>query len=522
MAIFSPKKLVLGLFNIGFLMILSGCGGSTMSDANPTSPNSSNTISWTADVFEPSTNFAQQCQALNEKHWLRSWSNETYLWYDEIIDRDPALTPTVSEYFALLKTEQITDSGAKKDNFHSSLPTAEWKAQSQSGVTFGYGFKIKLISATAPRQGVISYTEPNSPASNKNIARGFEILEIDGVDFINAATQAEVDILNASLFPSQTGKNTTFLFKDMNTDETREVTLTSQTIKSKPVTNVKTLADGSVGYFQFNSHNAVAEKPLYDAFNSLKASNVTDLIIDIRYNGGGFLQIASQVAYMIAGPSNTEGKVFEKTIFNDQHPIINPVTGKRLEPMMFTDQFIGFADNPALTIGTPLPTLNLNRVFLLTTASTCSASEAIMNGLRGADIEVIQVGAGTCGKPYGFYPTDNCDTTYFSIQFTGENNKGFGEYADGFAPQNTTDNPRLPVRVQGCAVADDFSHQLGDPEEAMLKAALNYRTTGSCPVASSIASKQGFAPAPISTDSLAVLDIRATAMSEQNKILSTH
>ena len=517
MAISSTNKFALGLVNISLLALLTGCGGgSSMDDNNP--PDTGSSITWTKGVFQPSGNFHQQCQALNEKHWLRSWSNETYLWYDEIIDRDPALTPTVSEYFALLKTEQITDSGAKKDNFHSSLPTAEWEAQSQSGVSFGYGFRIKLISATAPRQGVISYTEPNTPASNQNLARGFEILEVDGVDFVNAATQAEVDTLNAGLFPSQTGKSTTFLFKDINTDETREVTLTSQTISSKPVTNVKTLADGSVGYFQFNSHNAVAEKPLYDAFNNLKASNVTDLIIDIRYNGGGFLQMASQVAYMIAGPANTNGKIFEKTIFNDKHPTFNPVTGQRLEPVMFTNEFVGFADNPALMPGTPLPTLNLERVYLLTTASTCSASEAIMNGLRGADVEVIQIGSGTCGKPYGFYATDNCDITYFSIQFTGENNKGFGEYADGFAPENTNNTTRLPVRVEGCAVADDFSHQLGDPEEAMLKAALGYRESGSCPVASSIASKQGFAPTNFS-DTPAVQDSRAASLAEQSKIL---
>ncbi|MFM9598141.1 hypothetical protein ACKI1O_53780, partial [Streptomyces scabiei] len=70
---------------------------------------------------------------------------------------------------------------------------------------------------------------------------------------------------------------------------------------------------------------------------------------------------------------------------------------------MFTDEFIGFADNPGLTPGTPLPSLNLERVYLLTTSSTCSASEAIINGLQGIDIEVIQIGAGTCGKPYGFY-----------------------------------------------------------------------------------------------------------------------
>lgn len=496
------------------LSVLSGCGSGS-SDSNSSAPT---VINWAQGEFQSSRNFEQQCQALNEKHWLRSWSNETYLWYDEIVDRDPALTESVADYFQLLKTEEITNSGANKDNFHSSLPTAQWQAQSQSGIAFGYGFKTKIISPTAPRQGVISYTEPNSPASQAALSRGFEIIEVDGVDFVNASTQEDVDIINAGLFPKESGKVTTFTFKSVTTSEIREVTLTAQSIATQPVTNVKTLADGNVGYFQFNSHNAVAEKPLYDAFNTLKNKNVTDLIIDIRYNGGGFLQMASQVAYMIAGDANTNNKIFERTIFNDKHPVFNPVTGERLEPVLFTDEFVGFAENPSLNPGTKLPTLNLERVYLLTTSSTCSASEAIINGLRGADIDVIQIGAGTCGKPYGFYATDNCDVTYFTIQFTGENNKGFGEYADGFAPQNTLNTERLPVRVAGCAVADDFTRQLGDPNEALLATALNYRETGNCPAPTSTASLQGFAPSQQS-DTPYVIDTRAITFAEQNKVL---
>ena len=86
---------------------------------------------------------------------------------------------------------------------------------------------------------------------------------------------------------------------------------------------------------------------LYNAFNQFAASNIKDLVIDVRYNGGGFLQMASQVAYMIAGRANTQGKVFERTVFNDKNPNTNPVTGQTLSPMPFTNQFVGFADNPA-------------------------------------------------------------------------------------------------------------------------------------------------------------------------------
>jgi hypothetical protein len=128
--------------------------------------------------------------------------------------------------------------------------------------------------------------------------------------------------------------------------------------------------------------------------------------------------------------------------------------------------------------------LNLTRVYVLTSSGTCSASESIINGLRGVDVQVIQIGAPTCGKPYGFFAPDNCGTTYFSIQFKGVNNKGFGDYADGFAP---TANPTLPTQLPGCAVDDDFTHQLGDVGENRLEAALGYRATGQCVALASFA-----------------------------------
>ncbi|MCV6606277.1 MAG: peptidase, partial [Porticoccaceae bacterium] len=135
-----------------------------------------------------------------------------------------------------------------------------------------------------------------------------------------------------------------------------------------------------------------------------------------------------------------------------------------------------------------LPTLNLSRVFVLTTGDTCSASEAIMNSLRGINVEVIQIGSTTCGKPYGFYPQDNCGTTYFTIQFAGENDVGFSDYSDGFSPANATSNIGEPVT--GCAVADDFSRPLGDPAERLLATALQYRIDRTCPTPSAVIARQ--------------------------------
>jgi hypothetical protein len=123
-----------------------------------------------------------------------------------------------------------------------------------------------------------------------------------------------------------------------------------------------------------------------------------------------------------------------------------------------------------------LPSLDLPRVFVLTGGGTCSASESIINGLRGVGVQVIQIGSTTCGKPYGFYPQDNCATTYFSIQFRGVNALNFGDYTDGFKPQNSTAVNGTPI--PGCSVADDFTHALGNENEGRLAAALAWRTNG--------------------------------------------
>jgi len=152
--------------------------------------------------------------------------------------------------------------------------------------------------------------------------------------------------------------------------------------------------------------------------------------------------------------------------FNDKNPfnfsVVDTITS-----------FHSTAQGFSLQSGQPLPTLNLSRVFVLVGAGTCSASEAIVNGLRGVGVTVNLIGATTCGKPYGFYPTDNCGTTYFSIQFQGVNQLGQANYADGFAPT--------------CGAGDDFTHLLGDPAEGRLAAALSYRTNGVCAPAMSMA-----------------------------------
>jgi hypothetical protein len=304
------------------------------------------------------------------------------------------------------------------------------------------------------------------------------VLTVDGEDVV-AGT--DVDKLNAGLFPVALNEPHTFSIRD-TAGATHTVTLTSQSVQSAPVQKTRAISTApSVGYMLFNDHIATAEDGLIAAINMLKSAAVTDLVIDIRYNGGGYLAIASELAFMIAGPGPTANKTFERFAFNDKYlPTQNPVTGRTLAPTPFYARSLGFG----ATTGQDLPHLDLNRVFLLTGPGTCSASESIINGLRGVNVTVIQIGSTTCGKPYGFYPWDNCGTTYFSIQFQGVNQNGFGDYADGFTPGATGASG-----VPGCQVADDFTHALGDPAEARLAAALGYRTTQTCPPATSVAAQ---------------------------------
>ena len=497
------QQMTRGLVAASFALFVSACGGgggssapnteSIENTAPPAPPPVVESSDFAAGVFSPSNEFQASCEVprtsaafndaqgttVDENYWLRSISNELYLWYDEIVDQDPANFETPA-YFDLMRTTALTPSGTPRDQFHFTFDTDEYLALTQAGVTVGYGMELALISLSPPREIVVAFTEPNSPASSPevNLQRGARILEVDGRDAVLGGTLEDVDAINAGLFPSNEGEPHSFLIEDPDTGATRTVTMIAQPTVSEPVQNVGTIetAGGPVGYLTFNTHIDTAEAQLYDAMTELSAAGVTELVLDMRYNGGGLLLIANQLASMIAGPAAASGRVFDELQFNDKHTQFDPVTGQMLAPDFFRDTTFGRGDSAA---GRTLPALNLDRVFVLAGPGTCSASDSIINGLRGIDVEVVLIGEPTCGKPYGFYPLDNCGTTYFTVQFRGVNAKNFGDYADGFVPANLTGAPG--ESIPGCAVADDFSKPLGDPTEARFAAALNYIENGSCP-----------------------------------------
>ena len=486
------------------LLSLGACGGGGSGGGTSPPPPPPPASTWQQGVFQPSGTFAARCEVprsgidpdtgqpypdvqgavLDENNFLRSYSDETYLWYDEIIDRDPGGFNDPLVYFDLLKTTETTPSGKDKDpdGFHFAVDTEEWRL-GQQGISVGYGVDVIFLSAIPPREAVVVLTQPNTPATapGVDIQRGARILTVDGVDLVNDNTQAGVDVLNAALFPTN-GDPHTFEILDLGAANTREVTIAPIQITETFVQEVSVIdtPTGAVGYMLFTSHRGPAEELLVDAVNLYNAHNggqgIDDLVLDLRYNTGGNVFLAAQVAYMIAGSANTAGRTFEVSQFSDKHPTTNPVTGEPITPTPFFDFTFGWQD---LIPNQPLPSLNLSRVFILTGTNTCSASDAIMNGLRGIDIEVIQIGSITCGKPFGFYGTDNCGNTYFTIQLKGVNEKGFGEYEDGFKAANS--NEPFGVALPGCSIPDDFDKLLGDPEEARLAAALQYRDFQTCP-----------------------------------------
>jgi carboxyl-terminal processing protease len=464
------RHLALSALTVALLAACGGGGGDSGDDGRLPA---SSTLAGQCAANNPLAPAASKTATLDtERRWVRSYVDEVYLWYREIpaVDSSAAdfnlasVSDSLYNYFEALKSRQSTASNKPRDQFSFTYPTAEYEALSQSGIVAGFGAQWVLGSPTPPRNLRVLYVEPNTPATTAGVKRGMRVVSVNDVS-IDDNTDAGVAIISEGVFSPVTGKSYKFVFEDTS-GALLTVTMAAGQITKTPVQNVGTIdtPTGRVGYMTFNDHIRPAEGQLVSAFTQLRGVN--DLVLDLRYNGGGAIYIASQVGYMIAGRNRTNNKTFERFQFSDKRAADTNNPDNNF-PFFGTASGLG---GTGTTKDATLPSLDLNRVYVLVSPGTCSASESIVNGLRGVDVEVVLVGGTTCGKPYGFTPKDNCGMSYFPIEFQGVNAKNSGDFADGFAPTAT------------CAVGDDLSKPLGDRSEGMLAAALNHRASGSCTI----------------------------------------
>jgi hypothetical protein len=223
---------VFGLLLFPLFASLTACGGGGGSlGSGSSSSSSSSSSSGGSGVFLPASNFDQMCvnprpgtsdvrgTVTDQNNWLRSWTNDTYLWFSEVNYPNPASYQTAA-YFDLLKTNATTASGQAKDKFHFTYDTDEWEALSQGGETASYGALIEVLAPRPPRNIVVAFVQTSTPADGV-LNRGDKILQVDGQDAVNGSTQAVVDALNAGLFPDNDTTTHTFLVQNTRAHSAR-------------------------------------------------------------------------------------------------------------------------------------------------------------------------------------------------------------------------------------------------------------------------------------------------------------
>jgi C-terminal processing protease CtpA/Prc len=388
------------------------------------------------------------CTLEGEKAFTRAYLNENYLWYSEVPALDAASFTSLSDYFYSLLTPLLDSHGQPKDRFSFIARVADANSLT-TGSNLGYGVQWEIDEQNRIRAAFI---EAGSPAAGAGLQRGGEL--------VSTTTPG------ASWFPNAAA-SISFVYRSTPAAATQSLTLTSAPVQEDPVPLVRTVATTGgrpVGYMLFNAHTSGAQDKLIPAVQAAQNAGVQDLVLDMRYNGGGYLYTALSLSSMLTGSAN-DGQIFEQLRYNDKRPQDTTASTMRFTSVVQVGE-------PAFAAGSPLPRLNLPRVYVLATGSTCSASESVINSLRGVGVQVNVIGESTCGKPYGFTRKDNCGIAYFPIEFQGVNAQGFGDYTTGFAP--------------ACGAADDFDHALGNTSERLLGTALFHIDSGTCPPAAHV------------------------------------
>jgi len=340
-----------------------------------------------------------------------------YLWNDQLPTIDPNGIETQEALIDSIKVPQ--------DRWSFSASLTSIKKLFEGGKYTGFGGGMVLDAEHKIR---LTYVYDESPFGRAGAMRGWEIKTIDGY------TSSQLDSVNSILSKKET---VTFEFADLNNNP-QTATLTREEIVMNTVlySTVFKIDQHKIGYFVFDSFLETSSAELDSVFALFKRENVTELIVDVRYNGGGLNTIAYKLTAMIAG-SKVSDQVISMMIHNNKHSKNNSTEKSTYDGV----------------------SLELDRVFFITTGETASASELVINSLTPY-MDVYLTGSPTHGKPVGMYIFEiaKLDLAILPISFKTTNSLGYGDYYDGF-----------PVNVDE---TDDLVHNWGDPEEAMLKSTL--------------------------------------------------
>ncbi|MFN8358127.1 MAG: S41 family peptidase [Spirosomataceae bacterium] len=363
-----------------------------------------------------------------------------YFWYDRLPtlnDFKPQSYPTTdpSQLIAKIRTySPLNSQGQNVDRWSFIMTRAEYDAQQKGEKSGLFGFSRGFMNDTDLR---VAYVLPNSPFDKAGVTRGWKILKINGID----ATAANVTQLNNEL-----GNSTvSFRFQDL-TGTQKDISISRDSFTTNAVQYKSILkVDGkNVGYIVLSEFTDQAKTDLTNAFNYFQQNGgIQELVIDLRYNGGGDPNVATQFANYFV-PSAANGKVFFTYQYNDKNP----------------------QRNATIRFDKGSSTLALNRVFFITTQGSASASELLINGVKPF-MQTILVGDRTHGKPVGMLGFLVDKYIPFAISFKIVNANGEGDYFEG-----------IPVQKQQ---TDDLTRNFGDPKEACLSDVLYFIKNGTMP-----------------------------------------
>jgi hypothetical protein len=382
------------------------------------------------------------CSTPEERLWLADYFDEWYYWRELAPSPSPLADRTLAEFFqASLYTG--SDPRFPRDRWSRMEPQADFDRFFSEGRSLGYGLFLAGLEVLGrpDRPLRVRYVEPRSDAAAQGVRRGDEIVSANG----RSAAQIVAVGDFAAFAPTEEGQNLALVLRNGGVE--RSVTLRALAYPLTPVNGravLRTPLGRRLAYLQVKDMIEQAEEALDQAFAEFKAADVQELVLDLRYNGGGLVSVAGTLASHVTG-SRERGQTFARLLYNDRR---------------------ASSENETFRLSEPRSALALSRVYVLTGPRTCSASELVVNGLRPF-VDVVTVGDTTCGKPVGFRPVSRCDTTFSVVNFETVNARDEGRYFDGLRAT--------------CEVADDLSRPLGAPDEALLDAASRHADSGRCP-----------------------------------------